>query len=348
MFRLPAAWLAVSVSLLATSTAYGGKCALAHLPDIPVTMQDGRPVVHAQLNGTDAPFVADSGSFFTLVTPAAAHELHLSVDPTSALTMQWKGQDELAQVAWVKTFTIGGQTLKNVPFAVQQGEFGHNVAGLLGQNVFPTADVEYDLANRVIRLVQPRDCAGTPLAYWSNETHQPYSVIDIEPATAHEPHTRAVAYLNGTAIAVMFDAATAVSTLTLEAAKRAGMTPGSAGVAAAGRNGWIARFASFRIGDEEIKHVRLRFAQVDLPGVDMLIGADFFLSHRVYVASSQRKLYFTYNGGPVFDLTAQQAPGSALLCLLTGAPLESPAPVGSPRSRTGRMGAADFHSDQQL
>jgi tetratricopeptide (TPR) repeat protein len=36
----------------------------------------------------------------------------------------------------------------------------------------------------------------------------------------------------------------------------------------------------------------------------MLIGADFFLSHRVYVATSQHRLYFTYNGGAVFNLTA--------------------------------------------
>jgi tetratricopeptide (TPR) repeat protein len=36
----------------------------------------------------------------------------------------------------------------------------------------------------------------------------------------------------------------------------------------------------------------------------MLLGDDFFLSHRVYVANSQHKLYFTYNGGPVFALNA--------------------------------------------
>ena len=42
----------------------------------------------------------------------------------------------------------------------------------------------------------------------------------------------------------------------------------------------------------------------------MLIGADFFLSHRIYVASSQSKLYFTYNGGPVFNLATQSAPAS--------------------------------------
>jgi tetratricopeptide (TPR) repeat protein len=41
----------------------------------------------------------------------------------------------------------------------------------------------------------------------------------------------------------------------------------------------------------------------------MLIGADFFLSHRIYVANSQHKLYFTYNGGPVFNLSgAKYAP----------------------------------------
>ena len=36
----------------------------------------------------------------------------------------------------------------------------------------------------------------------------------------------------------------------------------------------------------------------------MLLGSDFFLAHHIYVAYSQDKVYFTYNGGPVFDLNA--------------------------------------------
>ena len=32
----------------------------------------------------------------------------------------------------------------------------------------------------------------------------------------------------------------------------------------------------------------------------MLIGADFLRAHRVLVSHSQRKMYFTYVGGPVF------------------------------------------------
>ena len=32
---------------------------------------------------------------------------------------------------------------------------------------------------------------------------------------------------------------------------------------------------------------------------DMVIGADFFIAHRVYVAPSRRKVYFTFKGGPI-------------------------------------------------
>jgi tetratricopeptide (TPR) repeat protein len=76
------------------------------------------------------------------------------------------------------------------------------------------------------------------------------------------------------------------------------------GIGAAGRiQTWIAPFQSFKIGEEEIRDTHLRFGDIDLGIADMLIGPDFFLSHRVYVDSRKQKLYFTYNGGPVFNLT---------------------------------------------
>jgi hypothetical protein len=135
-------------------------------------------------------------------------------------------------------------------------------------------------------------------------------------ATAQQPHSRSVAYLNGAKIHVLFDTGAASSLLRLDAAKRAGITPASQGVIPGGiwhgighrvSQSWIARFTSFKVGDEEILHAQLRFGDISLPATDMLIGADFFLSHRIYVASSQRKLYFTYNGGPVFDLGGNTA-----------------------------------------
>jgi len=37
----------------------------------------------------------------------------------------------------------------------------------------------------------------------------------------------------------------------------------------------------------------------------MLLGADFLRAHRVLVSHSQRKMYFTHLGGPVFIVPPQ-------------------------------------------
>ena len=117
------------------------------------------------------------------------------------------------------------------------------------------------------------------------------------------------------------------------AARRAGETPDSPGVTAGGMSAgigrhtvrtWIAPFASFKIGDEEIHNTHLRIGDPELRGADMLIGADFFLSHHILAASSQRKLYFTYNGGPVFNLTT--------------VPMPAPAPASADTSAAGGAG----------
>ena len=152
------------------------------------------------------------------------------------------------------------------------------------------------------------------LAYWVKPSES-YSVMDIERATAQSPHIMGTAVLNGATIRVTFDSGAGTSILSTHAARRAGVNPDSAGVAAAGDIGGVGRgsiktyigpFASFKIGDEEIRNTRLRFGDINLEDTDMLIGADFFLSHRIYVAGSRGKLFFTYNGGPVFNLAASQ------------------------------------------
>lgn len=328
---------------LAAPAAQAGKCTIARFPDIAVTMRGFRPMVHAELNGKDALFIADSGAFFSDVTPRAVQEfqMHFNAADDRVQVQGVGGRHQIAQVAVARTFALAGiaKTWQGVEFVVAGSIFGDGeAAGLLGQNVFRIADVEYDLANGVIRLVRPQgDCKNTPLAYWAADAQKPYSVIDIQTATAAEPHTKSVAYLNGAKIRVTFDTGATQSLLTLAAAKRAGVTPTSEGVIAAGASSWITRFHSFKIGDEQIEHALLRFGDIDLLGADMLIGADFFLSHRIYVATSQNKLYFTYNGGPVFDLspsrtTTQRAPADAVP--------RNAAPGGAPTGGTAAEGAA--------
>ena len=308
--------LLAAIALSAT-TANAEPCQIARFPDIPVTMRGLRPMVRTQINGQDALLIADSGAFFSTLTAAAVEQFHLPYNAFQELYVTGLGGRELARVVRVRKFTLVGiHTWNDADFVVAGSGFGGQSVGLLGQNVFRIADVEYDLANGVIRLVRPKgDCRHTNLAYWAQAAAKPYSVLDIESPTLRQPHTLSAAYLNGVKIRVMFDTGAHQSLLNLATARRAGITPSSPGVTDGGyswglghkvHKTWITRFSSFKIGDEEIQHAQLRFGDIDLIEADMLIGADFFLSHRVYVASSQNRLFFTYNGGPVFDLSASR------------------------------------------
>ena len=316
--RLIPRLLALGLPLMAYASAQAEPCKLGKLGELPVTMQGTRPLVHAGINGQDALFLADSGAFYSTLTKAAAeaHKLPLQNAPVY-IAESGAGGEAHTLITIVRTFTIFGLPIPNVDFFVVDQGLDPEVAGLIGQNVFRLGDVEYDLANHVIRIMRPQGCRNTPLAYWAAAESKPFSVIDIDTPTQDSPYTTGVAYVNGSQMRVVFDTGAERSVLTLDAARRVGVTPTSTGVVAAGEwhgighgtgTTWIAPFASFKIGDEEIRNTHLRIGGEKL-NVDMLLGADFFLSHRIYVATSQRKVYFTYNGGPVFDLKTDSPPG---------------------------------------
>ena len=118
---------------------------------------------------------------------------------------------------------------------------------------------------------------------------------------------------------------------------------------------WIGTFKSLSIGDEQIQKIRLRFGDIGDTDFEMLIGADFFLSHRVYVDNGRHRLFFTYNGGPVFDLKTRMPapetnsagtaapPADAAKLLPTTTTAASPAPTGSAMTAEefARRGAAE-------
>ena len=315
MLRRVAITLVGILGLWLTPVAFAGKCNLARLLEIPVTMHGLRPLVSVQINGTDTLFLADSGAFFSMISPAAAAELKLKLHPGPfGLVVEGVGGNtRQADIAEVQKVKLAGYTsTRPWEFLVGGGDVGGGASGILGQNILRVGDVEYDLSGGVIRLWKPEgSCRSTNLLYWLKDG-QAFSLMDIQWATALIPHTQGEATLNGSRIHVVFDTGASTSMLTLRAAQRAGIKTDSPGVVFAGMSHgigrgavktWIAPFESFKVGDEEIRHTHLRIGDFELShDMEMLIGADFFLSHRVYVASSQHRLYFTYNGGPVFNL----------------------------------------------
>jgi tetratricopeptide (TPR) repeat protein len=266
--------------------------------------------------------MADSGAFYNLMSSRAAAEFHLKLapGPFGYGVRGVGGSTTNISVADVKDFEIGGIPNLHVEFVVGGSESGSDLAGLIGRNILNLADAEFDLANGVIRLIKPHECSHALLAYWAKPGGA-YGEVDLSqedegPARRPSAEIKGTASVNGRQIRVMFDTGAGRSTLALSSARRLGISTTGPGVKPAGASRgigrryiatWITPVDDFAIGGEDIMHTQLRIGDFDIPGVDMILGADFFLSHHVFVANSQHKLYFTYNGGPVFDLSAGPA-----------------------------------------
>src|SRR5207253_858357 len=134
------------------------------------------------------------------------------------------------------------------------------------------------------------NCDKGNLAYWSEG--KTFSVIPMTDPKDVGQHNIGTAKVNGRSIRVTFDTGASRSILERPAAERVGFSASAPGVVSAGISGgidnhaietWIAPFASFQIGGETITNTKLRVRTINLTNSDMLLGADFFLSHRILV-----------------------------------------------------------------
>jgi tetratricopeptide (TPR) repeat protein/predicted aspartyl protease len=315
-------------------------CEVKKVAELPIVMDGLRPTIAVQFNGQPATLVLDSGAFFSSISGASAAQFGLKLSPAPfGLRVKGIGGYADMSVTTVKDFGLIGLTIHNVEFLVGGTEVGGG-AGLLGQNLLQKFDVEYDLAHGAVRLFKTDGCSKALLAYWTTPD-KPYSVLRINAIDPHDPHTTGDAYVNGKEIRVLFDTGAYTSVLSLRAAERAGIKLDSPGVSEAGITyglgrgsvkSYLAHFDSFKIGDgEEIRNTRLRIGEIGLDESDMLLGADFFVSHRIFVSNRERKVFITYNGGPVFNLSS--APQSAA----TAPPSQSP---GGPSAAAPATAAA--------
>jgi len=295
---------------VATASPALADCSVSRIAELPVTMAALRPMVDIKINGTPVRMMADSGAFYSVITPGSATTLGLKLEagPPGFYVTGVNGNATIS-IATVKTFTLAGIDLPNAQFMVGGSETPGS--GVLGQNILGFADVEYDLPHGMIRLMKSRGCGRVNLAYWA--VGRPFSMIDIAPRDARNPHTIGTIILNGVKLRATFDTGAATTVISLAAAARAGIKPDSPGVRPAGmmtgfgRNAirvWSAPFASFKLDQEEIRNVRIQIGQLDLD-TDMLIGSDFFIAHRVYVSNAAHRMFLTYEGGPVFNITAR-------------------------------------------
>jgi len=344
----------LAVCLVAGLAAAGGAfaqnagCKLAKVVDWPVRMAGSHILVDGAINGQKIGIALDTGAQRSLILRSAAVRLDLPRREAPGVRMFGIGGETRTEIASVDDFRLGEVSTRGMQLYVAgERDFAAGFDVLLGEDFLRNFDVEFDLAHRAVRLYKSSECDGVSLAYWTKDVP---GEVAIEPVGEARPRIAFTVHVNGRAIDAILDSGAGASVLTKRDAAAAGVTPdtpgvvpghSSRGLGAKSVDSWVGTFESFAIGNESIPDVRIRFA--DLYGQTtftatgsriaksvaqtepMLLGADFLRAHRTLVAHSQRKLYFTYAGGPVF-LVGPAAPQAQ----------PTPRPDVDPSSATGR------------
>ncbi len=303
---------------LAGGAAAESKCKVTRIAEWPLRAESYGPVFDGAINGQKIGILIDTGADISLVHRSAAARLGLTRYRTGGRFFGIGGETH-AESVHIDEFRLGQGVRKNWEVLVAgEGSFSDDVAVLLGDDYFQQVDVEFDLAHNAVRLYETKDCEGVSLAYWATE---PAGEVPIEAGS----RIRLTVAINGKPVRAQLDSGVGYSMLSKADAARLGVTPESPGVVAGGcvrglgekqADSWFGQFESFAIGNERIRNPRIRFADLwrhttytetgsRVPNrfaghPDLLLGADFLRAHRVLVARSQRKMYFTYAGGTVF------------------------------------------------
>jgi len=308
----------LGISVLVAGHAWAGSCKLESYGTLPVEMIGARATTMVKINGTETRFILDTGAFFNTMSKASANSLNLSTRFAPVGYRIWGiGGAADVEIATVKDFGLIDTTLPNVDFFVGGSDVGY---GLLGANLLDIADLEIDLADGKLTLFKATQCDKAMLAYWVKDGGS-YEVADLDPSdNPHDQSTFLSVTINGKKLRAQLDSGAAATLISRSAAERAGINLSVPDVKAVGRTtgigaewvkSWVVRVDSFSVGTETIQHSQMQVIDGRLGDdkTDMLLGVDFLLAHRIFIANSVGKAYFTYNGGRVFSLAAAPSDG---------------------------------------
>ncbi|MDE1149300.1 MAG: retroviral-like aspartic protease family protein [Azospirillaceae bacterium] len=312
---------AAGVMALIGASGAQADCVFAKSGTMPLSLEGGRLVTSATINGKPVRFLVDTGAFASLVSRPAAARLGLGARDANTLMYGLDGGDRIKQ-ATLASLDLGTWHRQGVAVYVSgQHDFvpaNPDIVGVLGMDFLQGYDIEFDLSHKALSLYRPEGCDAVELAYWTKT----YSAIALDDSHANwRDAIRLQIAINGRPVAAQLDSGAAVSVLDAAVARASGVHYGQAPTGTTYDHGpvesHVGVFDTLTLGDEAIRNAKLRISDIygDFSGgwsgsqlkaplgdVNLLLGADFLRAHHVYVAFSQRKVYFTYEGGPAFSL----------------------------------------------
>lgn len=309
------ALLLVSCALPSLARA---ECKVVNYGMMQVEVVGQRATTMVGVNGKDTRFMLDTGATFGFLARANVEALGLKREAAPfGMRMSGVGGSTSVDLTRVKDLGLLGVTLHDMSFLVGGSDQG---MGLIGANLLDVFDADIDLANGRLKLFRPSGCGNLAMAYWAKDGQ--FQTADLRHAEKETDRRSFVeVMINGRPARALLDTGAQATVITRKAAERVGIDMSKAdaskglvsrGVGAQSHKSWIVPVDTYAVGTETIQHSKMEVIDTDFgegsDAPDLLLGIDFFLAHHVYIANSQRKIYFTYNGGRVF--TFGKAPGA--------------------------------------
>lgn len=296
-------------------------CLYANIATLPIQFADQQPTIDGRINGKPARFLFSSASDSASLTRAAAEKWKLQLKH-SDIEILGSGGESQAYRALVDEIGFGKWTWHHKTFdVIYDMTYSADYDASIGADFLFQHDVELRLADHEIKFFEPVNCKEAFLAYWDANA----SVVPIEEIFPFDKRQTFTVEINNQKFLAMIGTGTQTTVINRTAAALLGFSPNKEGVTkldelgAIGKHkleSWVMQFQSFSMGDETIKNPKLRVADLDKAGqidtnymlpaeyIDeqpqIILGTDFLRAHRVLFALSQRQMYFSYLGGPVF------------------------------------------------
>ncbi|TWB50948.1 hypothetical protein [Nitrospirillum viridazoti] len=301
--------------MMAAGTAHAEPAQSCHLTKagvLPLELDGYQLLVKAIVNGKDGYFRIGTSSNATILSSQAMERL---MEGTKLMVEAPKhGSIEVRKIH-LDSLELGSWRGRDVEMLA--GPIGDvvqtrgDVIGVLGMNILGQYDMEFDLAHSLLTLYQPEGCEKAELAYWSDT----YSLAAMDDDPAPRARIRLPVTVNGQMVHAELSTSFPISFLDKGLAQNLGSPIQS--VPDSDSRNELTALDSISVGDETVKHAKIRIADLFQSGeayvgsrlktsyndgTRLFLGVDFLKAHRVYVAFSQRKIYFTYQGGPLFQL----------------------------------------------
>lgn len=264
-----------------------GPCTLRQIGALALQSVGNVPLATVYVNGLSSELIFGVGSDATLLGRDAARRLNLSWDNGATRQVEGAGGRARVNYAVLPRLVLGGVTLRQVPVIIGQG-FRAPVDGVLGTDVLAGFEVDLDMQHKVATLYRARTraCAAAVPAWthaydrlmvWQGRGRRLYvpAKVDGHPllgllvtgSSRTVVQRRAVAGIDDLGQASMDGPASRMQTMD------------SFGLLVHRH-----RFHTLQVGSDTIEDPVLYIADLPVASGDLVIGADYLGTRRVWIA----------------------------------------------------------------